>query len=173
MLDRVPSQQHCMYAKRCMPDAYSWTQANVTACYFLKQCLSSAGRWLCGSSPQPTSQRASSLKELKIAFSFHCEIKQFSHTYAYVNAASVKQFWSLNTHTHRAVKASWQFCTRLSFSQVLSPKYRRLRTRSWHLVPCRSFRVSFAKRCLHQCAYLKWSLWASRLIILWVNKASE
>ena len=83
-----------------MPDAYSWSQANVTAHYFLKQCLSSAGRWLCGSSPQPTSQRKSSLQELKIASSFYCEIKQFSHTHTYVNAASVQQFWSLKTHIY-------------------------------------------------------------------------
>lgn len=81
-----------------MSDAYSWTQANVTtitssssAWALLKMAL-----WLFPSAYFTKS----SLKELKIAFSFHCEIKQFSHAYAYVNAASVKQFWSLNTHIH-------------------------------------------------------------------------
>lgn len=83
-----------------MPDAYSRSQANVTAHYFLKQCLSSAGRWLCGSSLQPTSQRKSFLQEIKLLSLSIVKSNNSPTLKAYVNATSVKQCWSLKTHSY-------------------------------------------------------------------------
>lgn len=116
--------------------AWRWAGArlHVTAQHLLKQCLSSAGRWLCDSSLPPTSQRKSEkIHPPSIVKSNSSPTLTHIWMQHQLNSSGI---W---IHMHSTVKTSLQLCTRLSFSsQVLSPKCHRLRTQLWHLIPCRS-----------------------------------
>ena len=97
------------------------------------------------SSSQPASQRKSSLQELTIASFFHREIKQFSHTYACVNAASVKQVWSLHTHTQSCQSISAVVHKVILLLSGAIPKVPQLKTQSWRLVPAETSESSLQR----------------------------